>query len=81
MNHLQAVWPIGGVNPDPAGAANDFFKVWLALPILLVMWGVAAYFKGTKPLKASEIDLDVSLGDSFLPRGPRPLAFCSRPAS
>ncbi|KAK4055504.1 Amino acid permease [Microbotryomycetes sp. JL201] len=53
-----AVWPIGGINPDPKGAAKDFFQTWLALPVLLVMWIAAAILMGTKPLKASEIDLD-----------------------
>lgn len=31
-----------------------------AFPILLAMWGVAALMKGTKPIRALDIDLDVS---------------------
>lgn len=57
----QAIWPIGGMNPSPSGAAYDFFLVWLALPILLVMWAYAAWRMGTRPHKLDEIDLDVSV--------------------
>lgn len=57
---IQAVWPIGGMNPSASGAAYDFFLVWLALPILLVMWAYAAWRMGTRPHKLDEIDLDVS---------------------
>ncbi|KAK4057913.1 Amino acid permease [Microbotryomycetes sp. JL221] len=53
-----AIWPIGGINPDPAGAAQDFFQVWLALPLLIVCWIAAALIIGTRPLSLDSIDLD-----------------------
>ncbi|GAA5846736.1 hypothetical protein JCM5353_006676 [Sporobolomyces roseus] len=53
-----AIWPIGGRSSDAGEAAQDFFLVWLAAPILLAFW-LAAYIKNrTLPYKASEIDLD-----------------------
>ncbi|GAA5937504.1 amino acid permease GAP1 [Sporobolomyces koalae] len=53
-----AVWPLGGRSSDPAEAAQDFFLVWLAAPILLFFW-LCAYLKNrTLPYKAHEIDLD-----------------------
>ncbi|SCV70775.1 BQ2448_3537 [Microbotryum intermedium] len=33
-----AIWPIGGMETDPKTAAETFFKVYLALPVLLFFW-------------------------------------------
>ncbi|GAA5953491.1 hypothetical protein JCM3765_005051 [Sporobolomyces pararoseus] len=53
-----AIWPLGGRSEDPRQAAEDFFLVWLAAPILLFFW-LCAYIKNrTLPYKAHEIDLD-----------------------
>ncbi|GAA5975159.1 hypothetical protein JCM5350_000163 [Sporobolomyces pararoseus] len=53
-----AIWPLGGRSDDPRQAAEDFFLVWLAAPILLFFW-LCAYIKNrTLPYKAHEIDLD-----------------------
>ncbi|GEM08303.1 amino acid transmembrane transporter [Rhodotorula toruloides] len=53
-----AVWPLGG-RPDSAQqAAESFFLVWLAAPILLFFW-LCAYIKNrTLPRKVHEIDVD-----------------------
>ncbi|GAA5883838.1 hypothetical protein JCM16303_007406 [Sporobolomyces ruberrimus] len=53
-----AVWPLGGRADSAQQAAEDFFLVWLAAPILLFFW-LCAYLKNrTTPYKAHEIDLD-----------------------
>ncbi|GAA6058864.1 hypothetical protein JCM10212_002808 [Sporobolomyces blumeae] len=53
-----AIWPIGGMDSDPQQAAQDFFLVWLAAPILLFFWLCAWIKNRTLPYKAHEIDLD-----------------------
>ncbi|GAA5836294.1 hypothetical protein JCM3766R1_003482 [Sporobolomyces carnicolor] len=53
-----AIWPLGGRAEDPRAAAEDFFLVWLAAPILLFFWLCAFIKNRTLPYKAHEIDLD-----------------------
>jgi len=52
-----AIWPIGGTKSG-GEAAEDFFLVYLALPILLLFWGIGYAWKRTLPKRAHEIDLD-----------------------
>ncbi|GAA5975183.1 hypothetical protein JCM11641_004384 [Rhodosporidiobolus odoratus] len=53
-----AIWPIGGMSDDAGQAAEDFFLVWLTLPIVLFFW-LCAYIKNrTLPYKVHEIDID-----------------------
>ncbi|SDA03329.1 BZ3500_MvSof-1268-A1-R1_Chr7-1g09380 [Microbotryum saponariae] len=53
-----AIWPIGGMESDPKAAAETFFKVYLAMPVLLFFWVVAFLWKRTLPQRAHDIDLD-----------------------
>ncbi|WVQ79486.1 hypothetical protein IAT38_001585 [Cryptococcus sp. DSM 104549] len=52
-----AIWPIGG-SAGGTQAAQDFFLVYLAAPILIGFWIVGYIWKRTLPKRASEIDLD-----------------------
>ncbi|BGP07290.1 Amino-acid permease inda1 [Rhodotorula toruloides] len=53
-----AIWPLGGRADSAQQAAQDFFLVWLAAPILLFFW-LCAYIKNrTLPRKVHEIDVD-----------------------
>ncbi|GAA6058880.1 hypothetical protein JCM10212_002824 [Sporobolomyces blumeae] len=53
-----AIWPVGGMADTAGERAEDFFLVYLALPVLLVFWVGAIIKKRTRPWRASEIDLD-----------------------
>ncbi|GAA5953501.1 hypothetical protein JCM3765_005055 [Sporobolomyces pararoseus] len=53
-----ALFPIGGPPDDPQKRAEDFFLVYLALPVLLFFWAGAIIKKRTRPWKISEIDID-----------------------
>ncbi|KDE08980.1 hypothetical protein MVLG_00703 [Microbotryum lychnidis-dioicae p1A1 Lamole] len=53
-----AIWPIGGRESDPKAAAETFFKVYLAMPVLLFFWVAAFLWKRTLPQRAHDIDLD-----------------------
>jgi amino acid transporter len=55
-----AIWPIGGMSEDPAEVAQDFFKTFLAVPIVIA-FSIGGYvWKRSTPRKAHEIDIDVS---------------------
>nr|CRX78983.1 hypothetical protein ls5930a1_00058 [Leucosporidium scottii] len=54
----QAVWPIGGTDPDPQKAAEAFFLSYLAMPILLALWLGVYIWKRTLPKALKDIDLD-----------------------
>lgn len=51
-----AIWPVGGNTED--GAAYDFFKSYLALPVVLVFWAAGYFWKHVGWLKTSQIDVD-----------------------
>ncbi|TFK63718.1 amino-acid permease inda1 [Pluteus cervinus] len=51
---ISPVEPLHGA----AEIADNFFSVCLAVPIVLLFWGVGFAWKRTFPMKASEIDLD-----------------------
>jgi amino acid transporter len=53
-----ALWPLGGMDPDPKVVAEVFFKVYLALPVLILFYGIGYFWKRTLPQRAHEIDLD-----------------------
>lgn len=53
-----AIWPLGGMDPDPQKVAEGFFKVYLALPVLILFYGIGYFWKRTLPQRAHEIDLD-----------------------
>lgn len=53
-----AVWPIGGLNGKPTNDAEGFFKVYLALPVVLFFWVCGYFWKRTGFLKVSQIDID-----------------------
>ncbi|PPQ70266.1 hypothetical protein CVT26_014555 [Gymnopilus dilepis] len=53
-----AIWPIGGMDPDPAVVAENFFELYLAAPVMILFWVVAYLWKRTLPQRAHEIDLD-----------------------
>ncbi|KAF8900731.1 APC amino acid permease [Gymnopilus junonius] len=53
-----AIWPIGGMNPNPGLVAQGFFQAYLALPIMILFYIVGYLWKRTRPLRAHEIDLD-----------------------
>ncbi|THV04015.1 APC amino acid permease [Dendrothele bispora CBS 962.96] len=52
-----ALFPIGGVT-DASERATSFFQAYLAAPILILFWVAGYAWKGTKPKRAHEIDLD-----------------------
>lgn len=51
-----AIWPVGGNSDD--GAAYDFFKAYLALPIVLLFWAGGYVWKRQGWLKTGDIDVD-----------------------
>jgi amino acid transporter len=53
-----AIWPIGGMDPDGSIVAQDFFKIFLAAPIMIAFMIVGYAWKKKYPYKAHEIDLD-----------------------
>ncbi|KIM38521.1 hypothetical protein M413DRAFT_447751 [Hebeloma cylindrosporum] len=53
-----ALWPIGGMNPDPKVVAEDFFASYLAFPVMILFYGIGYAWKRTLPQRAHEIDLD-----------------------
>ncbi|GAA6012029.1 hypothetical protein JCM10207_005102 [Rhodosporidiobolus poonsookiae] len=53
-----ALWPIGGQADSASQRAEDFFAVWIALPIVLFFYAVGFAINRKLPYKASEIDLD-----------------------
>ncbi|KAM0751784.1 hypothetical protein T439DRAFT_379874 [Meredithblackwellia eburnea MCA 4105] len=52
-----AIFPLGG-SLSGMEAAENFFKIYLAAPVLLFMWAGCYAWKKTLPHKASDIDLD-----------------------
>ena len=54
----QAIWPIGGMNPDPKAVAENFFSTYLAFPVMVLFYGIGYAWKRTLPQRAHEIDLD-----------------------
>jgi amino acid transporter len=50
-----ALSPLG---VDGIGTAEDFFKSYLALPVVLLFFVCGYFWKGTKWRSASEIDVD-----------------------
>lgn len=55
-----AVWPIGWQDNTPDETAINFFQVWLALPIVIIMYAAAVLVKKLPIgiLRAHEIDID-----------------------
>ncbi|KAK4055517.1 Amino acid permease [Microbotryomycetes sp. JL201] len=52
-----AVWPLGD-QPTGTAAAESFFKVFLAVPVIIAVWIISFIWKRTLPVKISEIDID-----------------------
>ena len=50
-----ALSPLG---VDGVGTAEDFFKSYLALPVVMAFWVAGYFWKGKGWLKTSEIDVD-----------------------
>ncbi|PPQ67198.1 hypothetical protein CVT24_011269 [Panaeolus cyanescens] len=54
-----AIWPIGGTEGLSGGEiAEGFFKVYLALPVMILFYIIGYAWKRTLPQRAHEIDLD-----------------------
>ncbi|KAF9473602.1 APC amino acid permease [Pholiota conissans] len=53
-----AIWPIGGMDPDPSVVAQNFFATYLAFPVLILFYIIGYVWKRTLPQRAHEIDLD-----------------------
>ncbi|KJA14768.1 hypothetical protein HYPSUDRAFT_208447 [Hypholoma sublateritium FD-334 SS-4] len=53
-----AIWPIGGMDPDPKVVAQNFFETYLAFPVMILFYIIGYAWKRTLPQRASEIDLD-----------------------
>lgn len=53
-----AIWPIDGMSSDSATVAENFFKVYLALPVVIACYVIGYVWKRTTPQRAHEIDLD-----------------------
>ncbi|KAF3483736.1 amino-acid permease inda1 [Arthroderma uncinatum] len=54
-----AVWPLGGgVNANGTNDAKGFFKTYLAVPVVLLFWACAYFWKGNGWLKLRDIDVD-----------------------
>ncbi|KAH9476314.1 Amino-acid permease inda1 [Psilocybe cubensis] len=53
-----ALWPIGGMSPDPKAVAEGFFSAYLAFPIMILFYVVGYAWKRTLPQRSHEIDLD-----------------------
>lgn len=53
-----AVWPIGGMSPNPGDVAENFFLAYLAVPVMMLFYAVGYAWKRTLPRRAHEIDLD-----------------------
>ncbi|PPQ69429.1 hypothetical protein CVT24_001478 [Panaeolus cyanescens] len=54
-----AIWPIGGTAGMTGGEiAEGFFKVYLALPVMVLFYIIGYAWKRTLPQRAHEIDLD-----------------------
>ncbi|PPQ76659.1 hypothetical protein CVT24_011911 [Panaeolus cyanescens] len=54
-----AIWPIGGTAGLSGGEiAQAFFKVYLALPVMILFYVIGYAWKRTLPQRAHEIDLD-----------------------
>lgn len=51
-----ALYPLG--NEGKIGTAEDFFKSYLALPVVLVFWLCGYFWKREGWLKTSQIDVD-----------------------
>lgn len=56
MQFYTAVSPVGGNSED--GGAYDFFKAYLALPVVLVFWVAGYFWKREGWLRTSQIDVD-----------------------
>lgn len=41
--------------------AIGFFQSWLAAPVVMIFYAIGFAWKRTRPFKASEIDIDVSM--------------------
>ncbi|PFH49462.1 hypothetical protein AMATHDRAFT_41527 [Amanita thiersii Skay4041] len=54
----SALWPVGGMDPDPKVVVSTFFQSWLAIPIMLLFYAIGFAWKRTLPKRAHEIDLD-----------------------
>lgn len=52
-----AIFPIGA-DGSSSDRATDFFQAYLAAPIVVVVWIGGYLWKGTRPKRAHEIDLD-----------------------
>ncbi|TFK32370.1 APC amino acid permease [Crucibulum laeve] len=53
-----AIWPIGGMSDDPKAVATEFFSAYLALPVMILFYGIGYAWKRTTPQRAHEINLD-----------------------
>ncbi|KAK7453997.1 Amino-acid permease inda1 [Stygiomarasmius scandens] len=52
-----AIFPIGDLS-SPTERASSFFEAYLAAPVVVAMWIAGYIWKGTRPKRAHEIDLD-----------------------
>ncbi|KAK2861249.1 hypothetical protein FQN49_004394 [Arthroderma sp. PD_2] len=54
-----AVWPLGGgINANGTNDAKGFFKAYLAVPVVLLFWVCAYFWKGEGWLKLRDVDVD-----------------------
>ncbi|KAF8964469.1 APC amino acid permease [Flammula alnicola] len=53
-----AIWPIGGMDPNPQIVAQTFFETYLAFPVMILFYVIGYAWKRTLPQRAHEIDLD-----------------------
>ncbi|TRM60925.1 amino acid permease/ SLC12A domain-containing protein [Schizophyllum amplum] len=60
-----AVWPIGGMSDNGQEVAENFFQVYMAMPIVLAFWIGGYAWKRERPRRASEIDLDTGRKSFF----------------
>jgi amino acid transporter len=56
LQFYTAIWPVGGTSED--GKAYDFFKAYLALPVVLAFWVGGYFWKHVGWMKISQIDVD-----------------------
>jgi amino acid transporter len=56
MRFYTALYPLG--NEGKVGTAEDFFKSYLALPVVLFFWACGYLWKRTGWLRVSQIDVD-----------------------
>ncbi|KIJ50402.1 hypothetical protein M422DRAFT_27391 [Sphaerobolus stellatus SS14] len=52
------LWPIGGMSSDPGEVAENFFVVYLAVPVIILLYIAGFVWKRTFPQRSHEIDLD-----------------------